>query len=170
VSASRPPDDSRRLSQARGRIGDHEILSSRLIDRTIRPLFPEGFRNETQVQVTVLSYEPGTDPETLAITGAAAALHISDIPFDGPVAGVRIARTAAGSWRPFPPRRSAKEPRSTLLFRSSQRLVMIEGEAQEAPEVDLIEALRFGPPGDPAAARLARTGPAGRWRRSARCC
>ena len=85
-----------------GRSSDREILASRLTDRTIRPLFPDGFRCETQVLATLLSYEPGTDPEVLAITGAAAALHLSDLPFEGPVAGIRVARPSDGSWIVFP--------------------------------------------------------------------
>lgn len=128
-----------------GRISDHEVLSSRLIDRTIRPLFPEGFLNETQVQITVLSYEPGTDPEVLAITGAAAALHISDIPFHGPVAAVRVARTEEGKWIAFPDQEErAASPLELVVSVGPSGLVMIEGEAREIPEADFLEALRFG--------------------------
>lgn len=124
-----------------GRITDHEILSSRLIDRTVRPLFPDGYHSEVQIQATVLSYEPGTDPETLAITGAAAALHVSDIPFDGPVAGVRMVMDAAEEWRVCTP--AGDDARCDLAISVGTRgLVMMEGEALELPEQDLIEAVR----------------------------
>jgi polyribonucleotide nucleotidyltransferase len=126
-----------------GRISDHEILASRLVDRTIRPLFPEGFHNETQLQATVLSFEPGTDPEVLAITGAAAALHISDIPFHGPVAGVRVAKTAEGAWAVFPGAlERAGASLDLVVSIGPGGLVMMEGEGKEIPEEDLIEAVR----------------------------
>src|SRR5262249_1768770 len=99
-----------------GRITDAEILSSRLIDRTVRPLFAEGFAQETQVQATLLAYEPGTDPEALAITGAAAALHLSSLPFDGPVAGVRVARTGAGNWTAFPGLEQRRDASADLVI------------------------------------------------------
>src|SRR5919197_1838270 len=73
-----------------GRPSEKEILTSRLIDRPIRPLFPEGFLNETQIIAMVLSADPEQDPNSLAIAGAAAALAISDIPFDHVLGGVRV--------------------------------------------------------------------------------
>src|SRR4030066_512572 len=75
-----------------GRPTEKEILSSRLCDRPIRPLFPENFNNETQVIAMVLSYDGENDPDVLAACGASAALSISDIPFDGPMAEVRVGR------------------------------------------------------------------------------
>ncbi|UCF68923.1 MAG: polyribonucleotide nucleotidyltransferase, partial [Acidobacteriota bacterium] len=87
-----------------GRISDAEVLASRLADRSIRPLFPATARQETQVLLTVLSADADVEPESLAIAGAAAALHLSDIPWAGPIAGVRIARTH-GEWTLFPTRR-----------------------------------------------------------------
>ena len=73
-----------------GRPTDEAILSARVIDRAIRPLFPEGFRNEVQIVATVLSFDMENDPDILALIGASTALMISDIPFHGPVAGVRV--------------------------------------------------------------------------------
>ncbi len=127
-----------------GRTSDREILSCRLIDRTIRPLFPEGFRSEVQILATVLAYEPGSDPETLSILGAAAALEVSDIPFAGPVAGIRVAKNTAGEWFVFP---ETAPPESDLeldlvLSLGRDGLVMMEGEAREATEADLVEAIR----------------------------
>ena len=75
------------------RLGEHEVLTSRLIDRTLRPLIADGFRAEVQVSVTVFSADEQVDLAGLALLGAAAALHLSDVPFDGPVAGLRLVRT-----------------------------------------------------------------------------
>ncbi|MFH0924876.1 MAG: polyribonucleotide nucleotidyltransferase [bacterium] len=75
-----------------GRPRDKEILTSRLIDRPLRPLFPEGYKNETQIVATVLSADSENDPDVIALTGASTALTISDIPFEGPVAAVRVGR------------------------------------------------------------------------------
>src|SRR5215472_18032293 len=84
-----------------GRQRDEEILTSRLIDRPCRPLFPEGFRNDTQVIATVLSSDKDNPTDVLAMTGASAALHISDIPWSGPTAAVRVARVD-GEFVAFP--------------------------------------------------------------------
>ncbi len=75
-----------------GRPSEKETLTARLIDRPIRPLFPKGYRFETQVIATVLSMDQENDADTLAMVGASAALHLSDIPFAGPIAGVRVGR------------------------------------------------------------------------------
>src|SRR5271156_5261442 len=75
-----------------GRQRDDEILTSRLIDRPMRPLFPEGFKKDTQIIATVLSSDKVNATDVLAVTGASAALHISDIPWNGPIAGVRVGR------------------------------------------------------------------------------
>ena len=84
-----------------GRISDHEVLVSRLIDRTLRSLFPEDYRCEVQVQVQVLSAEPTSDVESLSLMTAACALHVSPIPAKGPAGGLRIARVQ-GQLIPFP--------------------------------------------------------------------
>src|SRR5688500_6109125 len=75
-----------------GRLRDYEVLVSRLIDRPCRPLFPEGYLSEVQVIATVMSFDQQNPPDTLAMIGASAALHISQIPWKGPIAGVRIGR------------------------------------------------------------------------------
>src|SRR5690606_25556936 len=75
-----------------GRSTEKETLSSRIIDRSCRPLFPEGYQNETQIIATVLSYDGDADTDVLALTGASAALACSDVPFNGPIAGVRVCR------------------------------------------------------------------------------
>ncbi len=75
-----------------GRLSEHEILTSRFIDRPLRPLFPKGFRNDVQIIATVLSADGENDPDMAAMIGASAALELSDIPFHGPIAGVRVGR------------------------------------------------------------------------------
>src|SRR5437870_4951231 len=75
-----------------GRPSEKEILTSRLIDRPVRPLFPEGFRSETQIIATVLSHDKENDPDVIALCGASAALQVSDVPFHGPIAAVRMGR------------------------------------------------------------------------------
>jgi polyribonucleotide nucleotidyltransferase len=126
-----------------GRTSDREIIACRLTDRTIRPLFPEGYRCEVQVLATVLSYQPGTDPEVLAITGGAMALHLSGIPFDGPVAGLRLTCTADGHWLVFAGAEDRTDARAELVISLGPKgLVMMEGEARELPEAELVKAIR----------------------------
>src|SRR5207247_7504010 len=83
-----------------GRPADQAVLTCRLIDRPLRPSFADGFRNETQVVVTVLGADLENPHDVLAINGASAALMLSGIPFDGPIAAVRIASTTEGAWIP----------------------------------------------------------------------
>ena len=126
-----------------GRTSDREIIACRLTDRTIRPLFPEGYRCEVQVLATVLSYQPGTDPEVLAITGGAMALHLSGIPFDGPVAGLRLTCTADGHWLVFAGAEDRTDARAELVISLGPKgLVMMEGEARELPEAELVKAIQ----------------------------
>ncbi|MFN8547584.1 MAG: polyribonucleotide nucleotidyltransferase [Candidatus Eisenbacteria bacterium] len=127
-----------------GRTSDREILACRLVDRTVRPLFPEGFTCETQLLATVLSFEPGTDPEVLAITAGAAALQLSSIPFDGPVAGARVVLTPAGEYVAFPDLEERATAKLDLVVSLGPRgLVMIEGEAREASEEEVAGAVHF---------------------------
>jgi polyribonucleotide nucleotidyltransferase len=124
-----------------GRLSDHEVLVSRLVDRSIRPLFPDGYRNEVQVVATVLAAEPDADPAPLALLGAAAALHLSDIPFDGPAGGVTVARTG-GVLAAFPtrPQREQADLNLTVAV-GPQGLVMVEGASNEVPEAAVLDAL-----------------------------
>src|SRR5690606_21674705 len=84
-----------------GRLRDYEVLSSRLMDRPLRPLFPDGYKKDTQVIATVLSSDKTNPTDVLAMTAGSAALHISDIPWNGPIAGVRVARVD-GEFVPYP--------------------------------------------------------------------
>jgi len=124
-----------------GRITDHEVLVSRLIDRTIRSLFPDGYTDEVQVQAQVLSAEPTSDVATLALLTVCAALHTSPLPCAGPVAGLRIVRHR-GILLPFPSHRQRDEADlDFVVSHGPQGLVMVEGEAGEVTEADCIAAL-----------------------------
>ena len=125
-----------------GRLSDREVLVSRFIDRSIRPLFADGFRDETQVIATVLSADPENPPDIPAFVGASAALGLSDVPFLGPIAAVRIGRVA-GEWVVNPSYAQIAESRVDLVVAGSREaLVMVEGCAQEVPEAEILEALK----------------------------
>ena len=127
-----------------GRPTEKEILSSRLIDRPIRPMFPKTYKNETQVLVTVYSSDMEHDGDVLGACAASAALMISDIPFDGPIAEVRVGRVS-GKYIVNP---TFKELESSDLditvAGTADSIVMVEGESAESSENDLLEALRIG--------------------------
>jgi len=127
-----------------GRLSETEILTCRIIDRSIRPLFAEGLRCETQVIATVLSTDKENDPDVVAMLGASAALHISDIPFNGPLAGIRIGRID-GKWV-FNPTQSQLGDSDMDIFMSGSKdaIVMVEGGAQVVPEEEILEALFAG--------------------------
>ena len=122
---------------------DEEILTCRLIDRPCRPLFPEGYKLDTQVIATVFSSDRMNPTDVLALTGASAALHISDIPWDGPLAGVRVARVN-GELVVFPTfAQQAEADIDMVVACSKDAIVMVEGGAAEATEADVIDALMF---------------------------
>ncbi len=127
-----------------GRQREHEVLTSRLIDRPCRPLFPEGYRSEIQVIATVLSADLINPTDVLAMTGASAALMISPVPWAGPIAGVRVGRVD-GKFIANPTFEQLEESDLELLIACSKdAIVMVEGEADEVPEAEIIEALTFG--------------------------
>ncbi|MBL8898111.1 MAG: polyribonucleotide nucleotidyltransferase [Planctomycetes bacterium] len=120
-----------------------EILSCRLVDRSVRPLFPDGFHCEVQVLATVLSADPGTDLPVLSILGACAALELSDLPFEGPAGGIRIAKIG-GRFVAMPNPVERREAELDLVVSASaQGLVMVEGGAKESSEDEVVEALLF---------------------------
>ncbi len=127
-----------------GRPTDRETLVSRLIDRPIRPLFPEGMHDEIQIIATVLSSDPQQDPDVLAITGASAALQLSSIPFLGPIAGARIGYVNGNFV--FNPDRDVinKSKLNLILAGSRDAVVMVEGGAEFLPESILAEAIEWG--------------------------
>ncbi|MBI5968360.1 MAG: polyribonucleotide nucleotidyltransferase [Deltaproteobacteria bacterium] len=127
-----------------GRPSEKEILTARLIDRPLRPVFPKGFFNDVQIIATVLSADQENDPDVLAICGASAALEISDIPFNGPIAGVRVGRVE-GRWICNPTMSQLQESDLNLVVAGSREgVVMVEGGGNEISEDDLLEAIFFG--------------------------
>lgn len=128
-----------------GRPSDDSVLKARVIDRTMRPLFPEGIKNEVQVINTVLSYDGLNEPDMLALLGTALALQISEIPFDGPVAGARLAYFKAQPERGFLFNPSAEEIAASdldlIVSASKTSIVMVEAGAKEIEEATMVEAL-----------------------------
>jgi polyribonucleotide nucleotidyltransferase len=126
-----------------GRLRDYEVLSSRLMDRPLRPLFPEGYKKDTQVIATVLSSDRDNPTDVLAMSTASAALHISDIPWSGPIAGMRVARVE-GELVALPTfEQSAKADIDLIVACTKDAIVMVEGGAEEASETEIIDALYF---------------------------
>ncbi len=127
-----------------GRPSENEILGSRLIDRPIRPLFPEGFLNEVQVMAIVLSSDGENDPNVLALIGASAALSISDIPFKGPLASCRVARV--NNELVLNPTYAEIESADleVVVAANSNGVVMLESKAKEVSEEAYLEAVKFG--------------------------
>lgn len=123
------------------KLGEKETLTSRLIDRPCRPLFPEGFNKEIQVIATVMSADGENDTDVMAVCGASAALTLSEIPFEGPIAAVRVGRVN-GKFVINPTSTELRGSDMNLVVAGSKdAIVMVEGGAQEASEEDLIEAL-----------------------------
>jgi polyribonucleotide nucleotidyltransferase len=124
-----------------GRPAEKEILTSRLIDRPIRPLFPKGFNCETQVIATVLSHDKENDPDVISLVGASTALTLSDIPFAGPIAAVRVARIG-GRFVINPTNSQLPEADLNIIVAGSRdAIVMVEGGAAMQPEAVVLEAL-----------------------------
>ncbi len=127
-----------------GRPSEKETLTARLIDRPIRPLFPKGYFNEIQVIATVLSMDQENEPDVLAMIGASAALEISDIPFSGPIASVRVGRID-GELRVNPSIAELEESDINLIVAGSKSgIVMVEGGGNVVSEADMLEAIYFG--------------------------
>src|SRR5215207_1344289 len=124
-----------------GRPNEKEVLTSRLIDRPCRPLFAEGYRNETQVIASVISADPDNNPDVIAITGASCALYLSDIPFLNPIAGVRIG-LIEGRYIVNPTYDEVRESRLNLIVAGTEEaIVMVEAGATEVSEEIMVEAL-----------------------------
>lgn len=132
-----------RFIKREGRASDEAILSGRLIDRTLRPLFPDGMRNDVQVVATVLSVDEVNDPDILAINAASTALIISDIPFDGPVAAVRVAKLD-GKFVLNPSYEQRKTAELDLVVSGTENhIMMVEAGARQVLEADVIEGIKF---------------------------
>jgi polyribonucleotide nucleotidyltransferase len=127
-----------------GRPSEKEVLTSRLIDRPVRPLFPEGFLYETQIIAMVLSADPEQDPNSLAIVGAAAALAISDIPFPHVLSGVRVSMKD-GQYLANATYTESRESKLNIIVASTEEgIVMVEAGAQQVSEAEVLGAIEFG--------------------------
>src|SRR5688500_7908200 len=124
-----------------GRPSEKEVLTCRLIDRPVRPLFPDGYRFETQIVGTVISADTENDPDVVAITGASIALYLSDIPFDTPLAGVRIG-LIEGKYLINPTYDERRESDLNLIVAGTEEAIcMVEAAAHEVAESIMVEAL-----------------------------
>ena len=127
-----------------GRPSDKEVLTSRLIDRSIRPLFPKFFYHETQVLASVLSFNPEVNPDIPAIIGASAALHLSGVPFAGPIGGMRVGYLD-GTPVMNPPQSAMLDSKLDLIVAGTRKgVLMVESEASELPEQAMLEAVSQG--------------------------
>lgn len=126
-----------------GRPSEKETLTSRLIDRPLRPLFPKGYRYETQIIATVLSVDQENEPDILALIGASAALEMSDIPFAGPIAGVRVGRINGQLALNPTSSQLADSDINIVVAGSKDAIVMVEGGGQVVPEEVMLEAIFF---------------------------
>jgi polyribonucleotide nucleotidyltransferase len=130
-----------------GRPSDKEILASRLIDRSIRPLFPEGFKNEVQVFVTVLSADQENDADILGVVAASTALSLSPVPWNGPLGAVRVGRVE-GNWILNPTFQQLEFSTIDLVVSgSADSIVMVEGGSLEVSEAEILEALKVAQKG-----------------------
>ncbi|MEE3442849.1 MAG: polyribonucleotide nucleotidyltransferase [Candidatus Enteromonas sp.] len=127
-----------------GRSGEHATLSARLIDRPIRPLFADGFRNEVQIVATVMSCDPDNTPEMTGLLGASLALCISDIPFDGPVAGVYVGRVDGKFIINPTVEEKEKSDIDLAVAGTEEAIMMVEAGAAEVPEEEMLDAVMFG--------------------------
>ncbi len=126
-----------------GRLRDHETLTSRLMDRPLRPLFPKGYKKDTQVIATVLSADKTNPTDVLAVTGASAAVHISDVPWAGPICCVRVARVE-GELVAYPTFEQREQADIDLVVAVSRdAIVMVEGGAAEVAEREVVDVLMF---------------------------
>jgi polyribonucleotide nucleotidyltransferase len=126
-----------------GRPAEKETLTSRMIDRPLRPLFPPGYFYDTQIISILLSADGQNDPDILAINGASAALSVSDIPFGGPIGSVRVGRVN-GQFIANPTHSEREQSDLDLVYVGTENdIIMIEGAANEVPEVDFVRALEF---------------------------
>ena len=127
-----------------GRPTDAATLAARMIDRPMRPLFPEGFRNEVQIVNTVLSVEQDNSPEITALFGSSLATSISKIPFDGPVAGVKVGRVNGEFIINPTPEQLENSDIDLTVAGTKEAINMVESSAKEVSEDDMLEALMFG--------------------------
>ncbi|MEF3304881.1 polyribonucleotide nucleotidyltransferase [Paenibacillus sp. GYB003] len=127
-----------------GRPSEKAILAGRLTDRTIRPLFPEGFRNDVQIVAMVMSVDQDCSPEIAAMIGTSAALTVSDVPFNGPIAGVIVGRIDGQFIINPTHEQELKSDMYVVVGGTKDAIMMVEAEANEVPEEHILEAIMFG--------------------------
>lgn len=127
-----------------GRPSEKEITSARLVDRSLRPLFPKGLRNEVQIVIMVLSYDQENDPDILGLIGASTALSISAIPFYGPVGVVRVGKVYGNLLINLTSSQLDESNMDVVVAAIPDAVVMLEGKAREVSEDELMEGIRFG--------------------------
>lgn len=126
------------------KLSDYEILVCRLVDRAVRPLFPDGYMNDTQIIINLISGEKEVLPDSFAALAASAALAVSNIPFAGPLSEVRVARVG-GEFIVQPSRTQLEEADIDIIVAATlENVMMVEGEAKECAEKDLVEAIKIG--------------------------
>ena len=135
---------SSRFIKREGKPSDEAVLVGRLIDRPIRPLFPKGYRNECQVVTTVLSMDPAFRPDAIAMLAASAALMISGVPFDGPIAGLRVGLDDSGNFKAFMSRTELENNKLDLFVAGKEgKVMMVEAGAKEVSEDMLADAFAW---------------------------
>ncbi len=127
-----------------GRLGDHEILISRLVDRAVRPLFPKGYTAETQIAISLISSDKNILPDTLAALAASAALAVSPIPFGGPISEARVARIDGQFFINPAPQLLERADIDLMVGATEENVLMVEGEMNEVQESEMLEAIKFG--------------------------
>ncbi|MBM4036817.1 MAG: polyribonucleotide nucleotidyltransferase, partial [Planctomycetes bacterium] len=133
-----------RFHKREGRPSRKEILTSRMCDRPLRPLFPKGFREEVMIHSLVLSADKDNDPDILSMIGSSAALALSSVPFLGPTGSVRVGRIG-GRFVVYPTYKQVQDGDLDLVMSSTKdAIVMVEAGAKEVPEATIVDALRFG--------------------------
>jgi polyribonucleotide nucleotidyltransferase len=125
-----------------GRLGDHEILISRLVDRALRPLFPDDYHSETQVFIQMISADPQAQPDALAALAASCAISVSDIPFGGPISEVRVIKLGEEYKVNPTPEDIEKADLELIVAATYENIMMVEGEMNESSEEDMLEALK----------------------------
>jgi len=126
------------------RLSEYEILICRLVDRALRPLFPSDYHSDVQVMISLISSDPEVSPDALAGLAASAAITISDIPFEGPISEVRVARIN-GELKVNPPISETAETDMELIVAGTMKdVIMVEGEMDEVSEQEMVDAIKFG--------------------------
>ncbi len=131
------------FTKREGKLSDQEILISRLVDRALRPLFPDDYYNETQVNIFLISHDPQVIPDALAGLAASAAIMVSDIPFNGPMAEVRVGKINGKLVINPTPEELEQSTLDIMVGASEKDIVMVEGEMKEISEAEMLEALKF---------------------------